>query len=114
LNAYILPVTCADVANVPEVSRVSENPVVLPEEEADPIWPVIAEVPVVVTPVMARITYLPAVPRGTQSAGAPVQAIAPNGSTGVGVAAAASSSLPHPATTKAARANATGNVAFLK
>jgi hypothetical protein len=41
---------------VPEASNASENPVVLLAVEADPTLPVIAVVPVVVTPDMARIT----------------------------------------------------------
>mmetsp|Transcript_17373 Transcript_17373/g.58686 ORF Transcript_17373/g.58686 Transcript_17373/m.58686 type:complete len:229 (-) Transcript_17373:509-1195(-) len=70
-NANILPVTCGDVANVPDESAIFEKPVnAAPVIGLMPRSPVMDESGTVETPVLARIANEPAVRRSTVGVGA--------------------------------------------
>jgi hypothetical protein len=63
LAAYTFPLTCEDVENTFVESMINANPVMAVSVMGlTPMFPVMAEVPVVEIPLFARITKLPADP----------------------------------------------------
>ncbi len=66
MAAYTFPVTRDDVANVPDESSISPNPVMaVLAIGLTPMFPTIEVAPVLEIPDFDRITKLPAVPRFT-------------------------------------------------
>jgi hypothetical protein len=76
LAAYTFPLTCEDVENTFVESMINANPVMAVSAMGlTPMFPVMAEVPVVEIPLFARITKLPADPIFTAERGKPAFAV---------------------------------------